>query len=96
MLKKHLKDLIGGVCVTKEIETGCSRPEIAKKPKQEVDETSNIVLKEEKQKMIRLGKPAPLFKAQAFQDGKFTEVALEDYKGKWVLLCFYPGDFTFV
>ena len=27
---------------------------------------------------------------------KFTNVNLEDYKGKWVLLCFYPGDFTFV
>ena len=96
MLKKHLKDLIGGVCVTKEIETGCSRPEIAKKPKQEVDETSNIVLKEEKQKMIKVGKPAPEFTAPAFHEGKFTSVSLENYKGKWVLLCFYPGDFTFV
>ena len=35
----------------KRIETGCSRPEIAK-TKQEVDETSNIVLKEEN-KMIK-------------------------------------------
>ena len=46
--------------------------------------------------MIRVGKPAPTFTAQAFHEGKFVEVNLEDYKGKWVLLCFYPGDFTFV
>ena len=26
----------------------------------------------------------------------FTNVKLSDYLGKWVLLCFYPGDFTFV
>lgn len=29
-------------------------------------------------------------------DGKFTHVALEDYRGKWVVLFFYPLDFTFV
>ena len=28
--------------------------------------------------------------------GKFINVKLSDYLGKWVLLCFYPGDFTFV
>ena len=46
--------------------------------------------------MIKVGKPAPNFTAQAFHNGDFTKVSLEDYKGKWVLLCFYPGDFTFV
>lgn len=46
--------------------------------------------------MIKVGKPAPEFTAPAFYEGKFTSVSLEDYKGKWVLLCFYPGDFTFV
>lgn len=44
----------------------------------------------------RVGKPAPDFKVKAFHRGKFTEVQLSDYKGKWVVLCFYPGDFTFV
>lgn len=58
--------------------------------------TEEIYLKEEKQTMIMVGKPAPTFTASAYHDGKFIEVNLEDYKGKWVLLCFYPGDFTFV
>ncbi len=41
-------------------------------------------------------KQAPAFKAKAFYQGQVRQVALEDYKGKWVVLCFYPGDFTFV
>jgi alkyl hydroperoxide reductase subunit AhpC len=41
-------------------------------------------------------KPAPDFKAQAVVDGEFKEVKLSDYKGKYVVLFFYPLDFTFV
>lgn len=52
--------------------------------------------KEEIDNMIKVGKPAPDFTASAFYKGKFVDVSLSDYKGKWVLLCFYPGDFTFV
>jgi peroxiredoxin (alkyl hydroperoxide reductase subunit C) len=41
--------------------------------------------------------PAPDFKAQAVMpDGSFQEISLSDYKGKYVLLFFYPLDFTFV
>ena len=41
--------------------------------------------------------PAPDFKAQAVMpDGSFQELRLSDYKGKHVLLFFYPLDFTFV
>ncbi len=43
-----------------------------------------------------VGKPAPDFTAQAYIDGAFTQVSLSDYQGKWVVLFFYPGDFTFV
>lgn len=39
---------------------------------------------------------APLFAANAYLNGSFTTVNLADYKGKWVVLFFYPGDFTFV
>lgn len=46
--------------------------------------------------MIRVGKPAPDFTAPAFYQGKFVMASLSEYLGKWVLLCFYPGDFTFV
>jgi peroxiredoxin (alkyl hydroperoxide reductase subunit C) len=44
----------------------------------------------------RVGKEAPDFEATAYHDGGFKNVKLSDYRGKWVLLCFYPGDFTFV
>jgi peroxiredoxin (alkyl hydroperoxide reductase subunit C) len=44
----------------------------------------------------QVGKTAPDFEASAFVDGGFQNVKLSDYRGKWVVLCFYPGDFTFV
>lgn len=44
----------------------------------------------------QIGKPAPSFKTTALVDGKFKEVSLSDYKGKYVILFFYPADFTFV
>jgi len=47
--------------------------------------------------LARVGKEAPDFEANAFVAGKgFKPVKLSDYKGKWIVLCFYPGDFTFV
>jgi alkyl hydroperoxide reductase subunit AhpC len=46
--------------------------------------------------MLQVGKPAPDFDANAFVDGTFGTVKLSDYRSKWVVLCFYPGDFTFV
>ncbi|OMH83102.1 Peroxiredoxin-2 [Zancudomyces culisetae] len=39
---------------------------------------------------------APQFKAQAIYDGEFTEVSMSDYKGKYLIVFFYPLDFTFV
>lgn len=44
----------------------------------------------------RVGGKAPDFEAPAYLKGKFVNVKLSDYLGKWVLVCFYPGDFTFV
>lgn len=44
----------------------------------------------------RVGQKAPDFNAPAYYKGGFTNVKLSDFAGKWVLLCFYPGDFTFV
>ncbi len=46
--------------------------------------------------MIRVGSKAPDFETSAFHKGDFTKVKLSDHLGKWVVLCFYPGDFTFV
>jgi hypothetical protein len=46
--------------------------------------------------LARVGHSAPDFEAGAFLDGVFKNLKLSDFKGKWVVLCFYPGDFTFV
>ena len=45
---------------------------------------------------VLVGKKAPDFKAQAVVNGDFKTVSLSDYKGKYVVLFFYPLDFTFV
>jgi peroxiredoxin (alkyl hydroperoxide reductase subunit C) len=46
--------------------------------------------------LARVGQTAPDFEASAYVDGGFRHVKLSDYRGQWVVLCFYPGDFTFV
>lgn len=43
-----------------------------------------------------LTKEAPAFKATAVVNGDFKDISLSDYKGKYVVLFFYPLDFTFV
>ena len=78
-----------------EFKAGCQRPPI-KKPVQEQANIEEVSVKEVKRSMIKVGKPAPDFTAPAFYDGKFHNVSLSEFKGKWVSLCFYPGDFTFV
>src|SRR3989338_7034158 len=46
---------------------------------------------------LQVGQKAPDFSGQALlADGSFKDVKLSDYKGKWVVLFFYPLDFTFV
>jgi hypothetical protein len=46
--------------------------------------------------MVMVGKKAPDFVAPAYHKGSFTSFKLSDFLGKWVVLCCYPGDFTFV
>ncbi|WP_236026400.1 peroxiredoxin [Geomonas azotofigens] len=52
------------------------------------------------QQVAKVGEPAPNFKLDAWVGttaGKeFKQISLDDYRGKWVLLFFYPMDFTFV
>ena len=44
-----------------------------------------------------VGNEAPDFEANAYVAGEgFKQIKLSDYRGKWIVLCFYPGDFTFV
>jgi alkyl hydroperoxide reductase subunit AhpC len=44
----------------------------------------------------QVGKPAPDFTTTAVVNGQFEEVKLSDYRGKNVVLFFWPLDFTFV
>jgi peroxiredoxin (alkyl hydroperoxide reductase subunit C) len=46
--------------------------------------------------MSIIGKPAPSFSGAAASNGEIINVSLEDYKGKWLVMFFYPLDFTFV
>lgn len=56
----------------------------------------NLTVKENTMITVRVGSKAPDFEAPAYHKGKFVNVKLSDYLGKWLLICFYPGDFTFV
>jgi len=52
---------------------------------------------EVKMTIARVGQEAPDFEASAYIAGEgFKNVRLSNYRGQWVVLCFYPGDFTFV
>ena len=46
--------------------------------------------------MLQPTMPAPDFHGQAVVDGDFKEIQLADYRGKYLVLVFYPLDFTFV
>ena len=80
-----------------EFKPGCARPTGgvvgAEKDKKAQDDQP---MKEEEKHMLLIGRKAPDFTAPAYHKGKFVNLQLSEYFGKWILLCFYPGDFTFV
>jgi len=45
---------------------------------------------------FEINAPAPLFEAKAFHNEETTKITLSQYRGKWVVLAFYPADFTFI
>jgi peroxiredoxin (alkyl hydroperoxide reductase subunit C) len=65
-------------------------------PQTSIEGESQTPEKEEEMALAKVGHEAPDFEATAFVDGGFKNIKLSDYRGKWVVLCFYPGDFTFV
>jgi peroxiredoxin (alkyl hydroperoxide reductase subunit C) len=67
-------------------------------PPKQAEMTGPVPTQEVTPMLARVGQEAPDFEATAFipQTGDFQPVKLSDYKGKWITLCFYPGDFTFV
>jgi peroxiredoxin (alkyl hydroperoxide reductase subunit C) len=46
--------------------------------------------------MVNINEKAPDFKEDALINDEIKKISLSDYKGKWVILFFYPADFTFV
>jgi peroxiredoxin (alkyl hydroperoxide reductase subunit C) len=46
--------------------------------------------------MVKINALAPDFNEEAFVDEEIRRISLKDYRGKWVILFFYPADFTFV
>ncbi len=82
----------------KEQKVGCARPTggvVGEPAPPNQTEAAEPAVKEVKP-MIQVGKKAPDFVAPCYYQGKFASAQLSEYLGKWVLLCFYPGDFTFV
>ncbi len=76
---------------------GCVQPSQGPVGPPESKKTSESKERKEEIKMMALvGKAAPDFEASAYFEGAFRNVRLSDYKGRWIVLCFYPGDFTFV
>jgi len=83
----------------KELKIGCGKPTGSRLGETERDEKTMEKSASEKEGVMTtatVGAKAPDFEAPAYQGGNFGQVSLSDYVGKWVVLCFYPGDFTFV
>jgi hypothetical protein len=81
-----------------EFKPGCARPTggvVGQKEKEKTAQNEQSMKKEEKT-MLLIGRKAPDFTAPAYHQGKFVNLQISEYFGKWILLCFYPGDFTFV
>jgi peroxiredoxin (alkyl hydroperoxide reductase subunit C) len=81
--------------MSKEFKPGCAQPI------KDVKLSESVVVNEKKadmeeKKMIKVGQKAPNFELPAYHKGEFKSFKLDEFLGKWVVLCFYPGDFTFV
>ncbi|MEM5831504.1 MAG: redoxin domain-containing protein, partial [Candidatus Aenigmatarchaeota archaeon] len=46
--------------------------------------------------MVKVNQKVGDFELEAYHNNEIKKVRLSDYKGKWVVLIFYPADFTFV
>jgi hypothetical protein len=78
---------------------GCARVSgsvVGAPPSDAQPQSESAIAKEVTRMSARVGQKAPDFSAPAYYKGGFTNVKLSDYIGKWVMLCFYPGDYTFV
>ena len=77
--------------------SGCGRPTgMVLGQKEDPAPVKEEIQKEEKKMAVQVGKKAPDFEAPAYFKGQFIKDKLSESLGSWVLLCFYPGDYTFV
>jgi AhpC/TSA family len=83
-----------------ELVDGCVKPArgpILPQPEKATTAAITESSEEANQMIARVGKQAIDFEANAYVEGVgFQSVKLSSCQGKWVVLCFYPGDFTFV
>jgi hypothetical protein len=83
-----------------ELKDGCVKPArgpIIPAPESAAPAGGAAPIQEVRKMLAQVGKEAPDFEANAFvADEGFKTIKLSDYKGRWIVLCFYPGDFTFV
>jgi peroxiredoxin (alkyl hydroperoxide reductase subunit C) len=80
-----------------EAKDGCVKPSVGIiMPESEAVAEQPQIKKEVPKMLARVGKTAPDFELSAYFEGGFKNVRLSDHKGKWIVICFYPGDFTFV
>jgi len=77
-----------------EVKVGCSEPTKSSLTNESIE--SKQFKEESIMFTAKVGSKAPEFEAKAYHKGAFISVKLSDYQGKWVMICFYPGDFTFV
>ncbi len=85
--------------MAEDLKPGCARPisgPVAETAGAVGEEVARQESAKEDSQVILIGRKAPDFVAPGYHQGKFVNVKLSEYLGKWVLLCFYPGDFTFV
>ncbi len=76
----------------------CSTPKKVPEVKEEKVEKAidTNQKKEEAMSLAKVGSKAPDFSTAAYFNGDFMDFKLSNYLGSWVMLCFYPADFTFV
>ncbi len=77
----------------------CSTPKKVPENVENIKEenvSNNNQKKEVNMSLAKVGAKAPDFTTTAYFNGDFMDFKLSNYLGSWVMLCFYPADFTFV